>query len=138
MVRALRTISIFLLLFNAAGAVYGGILLMMDPSGGMLQLPQIYLEHSPFRDYFIPGLVLFCCNGLLSLFITALTILRTPRHPWWIMTQGAVLSGWLVIQMIMIQLIYFLHYVMGAAGLLLLLCGWLLLRKMKHQEIFVA
>lgn len=60
MTKALRFTAIFLLLFNGIGALYGGGLLVIDPSGAKIQLPLSYLHYSPFTDYLIPAL---CCLG---------------------------------------------------------------------------
>ncbi len=75
----LRWLLIFLLLFNAAGAFFGGISLLLDPSGGRIQLPLILLDGSPFRDYFLPGVFLILINGILPLTAAAGLILRRPR-----------------------------------------------------------
>jgi uncharacterized membrane-anchored protein len=59
-----------LLIFLSIGALYGGWMLLSDPSGASLQLPLSYIQTStsPFNDYLIPGIILFTFNGLLSLF----------------------------------------------------------------------
>lgn len=129
----LRIASVVLLLFNGIGACYGGWLLMTDPTGGTLQLPLHWLEHSPFADYFIPGIVLFCANGLLSFVIAFFVITGRWRYPLLVMLQGAVLTGWIVIQVLLLQMVYFLHFIMGGTGLLLLLCGLLLQRQRQRS-----
>jgi hypothetical protein len=64
-----QVICFVLLLVNGLGALYGGFLLMVDPSGSKMQMPLSYLEHSPFSNYLIPGIILFIVNGLFS-FVT--------------------------------------------------------------------
>ena len=123
MKKALRFLAIFLLLFNGVGAVIGGWILMMDPSGVQMQLPAGYLTNIPFKDYFIPGLILFVANGLLSMVITVAVATKHWLHPQLIALQGIILTGWIVIQVIMVQDTYFLHYIMGSIGLALLGLG---------------
>ena len=53
-----------LLIINGMGALYGGLNLIVYPNGNSLQLPLEYLNHSPFNNYFIPGVILFVMNGL--------------------------------------------------------------------------
>ena len=126
MKKTLRFLAIFLLLFNGVGAVIGGWILMMDPSGVQMQLPAGYLTNIPFKDYFIPGLILFVANGLLSMVITVAVATKHWLHPQLIALQGIILTGWIVIQVIMVQDTYFLHYIMGSIGLALLGLGILL------------
>ena len=123
MKKALRFLAIFLLLFNGVGAVIGGWILMMDPSGVQMQLPAGYLTNIPFKDYFIPGLILFVANGLLSMVITVAVATKHWLHPQLIALQGIILTGWIVIQVIMVQDTDFLHYIMGSIGLALLGLG---------------
>lgn len=112
----LRILSILLLLFNGAGAIYGGWKLISDPDGESLGLSLDYLQHTPFADYLIPGLVLLIMNGLLSMVTAGLVLSRTKAYPLWIIFQGLVLTAWIIIQLIMIQFVYFLHLVMGGNG----------------------
>lgn len=57
---------LYLLLgFLSLNAVGGGIALMLAPDGSLLQIRIEWLELSPFTDFFVPGLILFCINGLL-------------------------------------------------------------------------
>ena len=126
MKKALRFLAIFLLLFNGIGAVISGWILMIDPSGVQMQLPADYLAHIPFKDYFIPGLILFMANGLLSMVITVAVATKHWLHPQLIALQGIILTGWIAIQVIMVQDTYFLHYIMGSIGLALIGLGILL------------
>ena len=125
----LRILSILLLLFNGTGAIYGGWKLISDPDGESLGLSLDYLQHTPFTDYLIPGLVLLIMNGLLSMVTAGLVLSRTKAYPLWIIFQGLVLTAWIIIQLIMIQFIYFLHLVMGGTGILLLVFGFILYRQ---------
>lgn len=51
------------------GAVAGGLMLMIDPSGKMLNIPASLLEKSPFTHFLIPGMILFLMLGVLPLLI---------------------------------------------------------------------
>ena len=65
----LKTISSVLLLVNGIGALWGGASLLRDTSGKSMGWPLEMLGHTPFSNYFIPGLILFISNGLFSLFV---------------------------------------------------------------------
>lgn len=124
-----RFLAIFLLLFNGVGAVVGGWILMIDPSGTQMQLPLDYLKHIPFKDYFIPGLILFVANGLLSFVVLIATVAKGRFYTQMLIVQGAILSGWIMIQILMVQDVYYLHYLMGSVGLALMGLGFVLSNK---------
>lgn len=121
--KALRWLAIAALLFNALGALAGGFLLMYAPEGSMLRIPLSYLAHSPFPNYFIPGLILFVFNGLLSIVVTFLTLVRQKDFAVFIFIQGVVLSGWIFIQIVMMQGLHFQHVILGGIGLFLMWAG---------------
>ena len=126
MIKLLKIISVVLLLFNGIGAIYGGYMLMVDPSGSKIELQLSYLEHSPFNNYLIPGIVLFTCNGVLSLVTAVFIIFNRPYYPTLIFIQGCILLGWIIIQVMMVQIVYYLHFLLGGIGLALIVLGiWL-------------
>ncbi|MFZ1305169.1 MAG: hypothetical protein WAR80_04965 [Ferruginibacter sp.] len=118
-----------LLLFNGIGALYGGYNLMMYPDGSSIQLTPDWLKHTPFTNYFIPGLVLFIFNGLFSMVAFVALFFNHRINPWLIMAQGAILVGWIVIQMLLLQTVYYLHIILGGTGIALLILGYLFLKK---------
>ncbi len=122
----LKTVASFLLLINGVGAIYGGWHLMNHPDGSSLQMPVYVLQYSPFTDYFIPGLILFVANGLFSFFVLIALLFKIPKHPWLVMIQGAILTGWIVVQCLMLQSIHTLHVIFGSIGAVLMICGWMI------------
>jgi hypothetical protein len=130
--KRLRNISIALLIFNCLSALWGGIGLIYDPSGEFMQMPLSFLQHSPFSNYLIPGIILLVANGILSLFIAFITIKRLLYYQYFIMAQGLILAGWLSIQIMMIREFYpplHLPYYLTALGLVI--SGGLLARTQK-------
>jgi hypothetical protein len=124
--------AVILLLFNGIGAFYGSLKLISDPSGMKLQLPLSFLDKSPFNDYFIPGIVLFCVNGLFSMLTLFMLLINNKNSHWYVIIQGTLLSGWILIQMIMLQMFYApLHGTFLAVGVLLLLSGLFLWKKVQ-------
>jgi hypothetical protein len=117
-------VSLLLLSINGLGALYGGISLIADPTGGSMQMPLSYLEHSPFSSYLIPGIVLLLVNGCLSIGAIILLLIKHARAQWLVMAQGVLLSGWIVVQMLMLRMFYPpLHLTFLLMGLCLLGCG---------------
>jgi len=122
-----------LLLFNGTGAIFGGYNLMAYPDGSSLQVSLDWLRYSPFTDFFIPGLILLCANGVFSFIALAALILRYRFYAWLIIGQGVVLAGWIVIQMLMLRTVNILHAIFGSVASLLILLGWLLLKTVNGK-----
>lgn len=124
----LKYIALLLLTLNAIGALVGGIPMIAYPDGSASGISTSYLEHSPFANYLIPGLVLVTFNGLLSLMVFLSLILNVRHHSWFVMGQGIILLGWIVIQMIMLREVNFLQVAFGTIGLALIILGRYLAR----------
>jgi hypothetical protein len=125
----LRNFSIALLLFNGVAACFGGWMLMKYPDGSGLGMPLDLLKYSPFGNFLIPGIILFVVNGLLSLAVAWLTIQQTMHNEKLVMVQGGIMVGWIVIQMIMLQVINYLHVIFIATGTLLIVLGFMMSRR---------
>ncbi|HBP64897.1 MAG TPA: hypothetical protein DD730_11640 [Desulfosporosinus sp.] len=61
---------IFLHILLGIGAVFGGLVLVIDPSGDLIKMPITLLENSPFNNFFIPGIILLVILGILPLIIS--------------------------------------------------------------------
>ena len=111
------------LLLQGLSGLAGGLALVADPTGALLNLPLDWLAGSPFDSYLIPGLIL-----LLVLGVGPLLVLHGlwRRRPW--ATRGALLVGlalliWIGVEVLVVgyqptpplQLIY------GLLGVLILL-----------------
>lgn len=129
MIKTTRILIILLLLFNGISACFGGYMLMSKPDGSGLDMPLNLLEHTPFSNYLIPGIVLFVANGLLSLVIAFFVVAKSKHYIKLTILQGFILIGWIVVQMIMLQTVNYLHIIFGALGVLLVVSGILLTKR---------
>lgn len=68
--RFAKNLLIVLMALLGIGAIYGGGLLIISPSGEMLGTPISMLEPSPFDTFLIPGIILFSVLGVIPLLIT--------------------------------------------------------------------
>jgi hypothetical protein len=130
----LKILTSILLLFNSAGAFYGGWNLMLHPDGSTMQMSLDWLQYSPFSDYLIPGIILFTVNGVFGIFVFGTIIFRHRLYPWFVIAQGLILSGWIVIQILMVRSVVGIQVLFGAIGLLLILLGWALIRTNKVRK----
>lgn len=113
----LRKLNIVLLFVLAVNALVAGSLFMSDPSGKFLGTSTAILKHSPFDNFFIPGLVLFSTNGLLAIFTGVIMVRQWKAGPVWLAVQGVLLAGWIFVQMLMLREVNALHLVFGSLGL---------------------
>jgi hypothetical protein len=104
--KKLKIITIILLFFNAISGIFGGLGLILSPSGKLMQIPIVWLSSTPFNNFLIPGLILFIFIGLLSLFAGILTILENKYYDYLIISEGIILFIWLSVEIIMIRLFY--------------------------------
>ncbi len=119
----LKYITLLLLLLNGVSALVGGIPMIAYPNGSANGISLSYLEHSPFTDFLIPGLVLVVCNGVLSLMVFISLVMNIRHHSLFVLGQGVILLGWIGIQMIMLREVNFLHVAFGSIGITLIFLG---------------
>ncbi|RJP53314.1 MAG: hypothetical protein C4557_04905 [Anaerolineaceae bacterium] len=127
-------ILIFWLGFLALGGLYGGIAMLLDPSGGSLGMAGV-LPLLPVANYVLPGLFLLVIMGLLPLLLiygllarpnwTWLeSMLRQTKYHWaWTGTVvlGAALAIWLLVEGILIGFKWTIQYVTAVNGLFIVL-----------------
>lgn len=123
----LRIAAIVLLFIVSLNALAAGYSFISDPSGKSIGISTDYLRSSaPFRDYFIPGLVLFTVIGILSSTVAVMAITRQAHYPLLILLQGCILVGWISIQLTMVTAFHPLHAIIASTGVVLVVIGWVL------------
>lgn len=127
--------ALLLLVVNGTGALYGGLRMIADPSGSGLQMPLSFLEHTPFQSYLIPGIVLLTVNGILSFVTIAAVFLKVRNYAWYVIMQGVILSGWIIVQVLLLRVFYApMHATFLAIGVLLIGCGFYLRDSRKGKS----
>ncbi len=125
-------VILFLLLLLCVGGLYGGIAMLVDPSGRSLQLNEL-LPQLPVSDYHLPGLFLLVIMGTATLALIY-GLLVCPRWKWaasvfpsktyhWAWTGtlvlGVTLAAWLTVQGFLIGLRSPIQYVTAVDGFLM-------------------
>ncbi|SFC77131.1 hypothetical protein [Spirosoma endophyticum] len=72
-----RTIILILLAFLGLGAIGGGGVLIVSPSGELMGMPLSLLDRSPFTNFLVPGLFLFGVLGLVPCLLVV-ALLKKP------------------------------------------------------------
>lgn len=106
--------------FIGLGALGGGLMLVIDPSGSALGLPTSLLEGSPFSDFLIPGIFLLAVNGVGSMIGAGHSFTRRRYALELAIVLGAILVAWIVIQVIIISSFHWLHvlyFILGVVEL---------------------
>jgi len=132
----LRISALCLLVFLGLTGLWGGYELITDPTGESLKLPFELIEATPFKDYLIPGIALFCGIGILSLLITWLVVKRRKYYPSYILLQGVILILWLTSELALNVDFFFpqTHITYYVMGFLLVLIGWKLKKNLADEQ----
>ena len=112
-----RLMLIVLASFAAVSALAGGYGVASTNGLGM---PMAWLKTTPFADYVVPGLILGLVVGGSALLATMLLVIR---HPWGYVASfgaGAIMLGWIIGEILLIQQFSWLHVVYALNGVLLM------------------
>ena len=128
MKKILFSTSISLLVITGITAIYGGLRLMIDPTGEGIGFSLSRLKFLPLKNYFLPGLLLLTVIGIGSMGI-AVMVFRKNRHgPLLLMLQGLLLVGWIIVQALTVPS-SFLQYLFGTIGVVFVISGLTLSRR---------
>ncbi len=127
-------ILLFLVLFQALGAIPSGCSMIVDPTGRLMGLPITVLEQSPFSNFLIPGLFLGIVLGLFPL-VVAYGLITKKEFPilqrinlhkkyHWALSGsfylGIVLVLWIGVQLYFGMGFHILHFVYATLGVLII------------------
>jgi hypothetical protein len=120
-------ILVFALVIEAISGIYGGLTLVLDPSGGLLQMPVSLLNRSLFTNFLIPGLILLVLIGLFPIiliysllvkpawhFMDTLNIHRSNYWAWtYTLYNSIILVSWINIQLMILNQGAAIHGIVG-------------------------
>ena len=75
--KKIRNIFLIILGFLAIGAIGGGVVLIISPTGELIGLPLSEFKNIPFNSYLIPGIILFSVLGLIPILLI-IALLKKP------------------------------------------------------------
>jgi hypothetical protein len=113
--------------FVAVGALAGGAALVARPDGSLMGMPLALLEHSPFSNFLIPGLVLLLVVGGGHLAAGVVARRRSAGAALFSFGAGGALVGWIVGQVAFLRAFSWLqpaYFAFGAAIAALALWLW--------------
>jgi hypothetical protein len=134
-----RNVLLALLVFLGLGALGGGAVLIVSPNGELFGMPVSILEHSPFRSFLVPGIILFCVLGLVPSGLVV-ALLRKPdwrlaeqtnlfRDMHWAWTYSMYVAFaliiWIQVEMVFLQAVHWLHTLYMALALAIIIVALL-------------
>ena len=117
MIKKVRNVFLSVLGFLAIGAIGGGIVLLISPSGTLIGLPLSQFKNMPFDSFLIPGFILFFVLGVIP-FLVIIALLKKPESKiadqlnifsdmHWAWTYSIYIAftliGWIHIELIFLQ-----------------------------------
>ena len=121
-----------------ANAFYGGISFILEPDGSLLKIDTEWLNRTPFKNFFIPGILLILFMGVLPVialiglftkkklrFLSALNCFPEKRWGWtFALYSGIITNIWIIVQQLFTE--YFvLQPVIAAVGMLIIITSLL-------------
>jgi len=106
-----RVILLTILGYEGLGALVGGSLLVARPDGHLMDMP-VGIMHGTFRDFLIPGIILF---GLGLLNVGAFLVVWRKNSASWI-AAGLALGGlavWFFVEIVILRELHWLHVMWG-------------------------
>jgi len=127
----MRTILIGLLLFSTISSVVFGLMMILHPLNMGMNLSLHYLNDTPFRSYFFPGILLLTLVGSSSFYGLVQLWRNRPNCIRYSFVAGICLSLWIMMQMLLIP------NAAGISGLYLLIALFILLSSAQLRDIEV-
>ena len=77
-IKRIRNIFLIVLGFLALGAIGGGIVLIVSPTGELIGMPLSEFNNLPFSSFLIPGIILFSVLGVIPLLLIV-ALIKKPE-----------------------------------------------------------
>lgn len=125
----MKTVLDILLFFVAVTALISGVIIILYPDGSVMQMSTDLLKTSPFTTFLVPGIILTVFVGGSSLVAFVLNLRNTLRRYEWAIVAGVMTCGWVLVQMLLINTIFWLQFVYLGIGIVMMLIAYQLKGK---------
>jgi hypothetical protein len=120
----MKVLLFILVCFIALTSTLSGLLMVIRPDGGILNLPVSLLGGTPFKDFLIPGILLTLLVGGVNLLAIFHNLKRHKNRYDWALAGGVMICGWIIAQMILIRAFHWLHIIYLVIGILIILIAY--------------
>jgi hypothetical protein len=118
-------------LFVGIMAVPVGLMMILEPEGSPLGIPNEWVADSAFGSFLVPGLFLLLVIGVGQLVAAGVAMIRHPLAPWLMGALGVGLLIWIAVQVLIIPL-SFLQPAIFVIGLVQGFVALFWLRRLGH------
>ncbi|MGZ8557481.1 MAG: hypothetical protein ACXWWC_04080 [Chitinophagaceae bacterium] len=125
----MKSILFILVAFIAITSTLSGLVMISNPDGEILNLPISVLIGTPFKNFLIPGILLTSLVGSINLLAVFFNMQRHPNRYNWSIAGGIMMTGWIIVQLLLIQAAHWLHFIYLGIGLLIILIAYQLKGK---------
>lgn len=125
----MRLALLIMMSFVAITALPSGLLMMYYSDGSLFGFSPDLLAATPFKSYFVPGLILALVVGGSSLMTLLLVMYQSPFSYRVALLSGIVLLIWILAEFILFPYRHWLQGLYLGAGLLIILTSYQLLGK---------
>jgi len=137
-----------LIVLLGIGSLSGSVLMLTDPSGNSINMSTVILENSPFKDFFVPAVLLLIFFGIIPLlllrpllkksysrFFEGLNILTDMQWPWtFSIYVSMALIIWIQVQMEMLREVNWIHTLFTFWGLAILALGLMPAVRLRYKK----
>jgi hypothetical protein len=121
--KKMKALLFILISFVAFTAFICGLIMISNPDGRAMGLDLILLKETPFNNFIIPGIFLSSV-GVVNLIAVFFNIKRHNNRYNWALAGGVMIFGWIVVQMILIQMFYWIQFLYLVIGILIVLVAY--------------
>jgi hypothetical protein len=125
----MKSLLFILVAFIAATSTLSGLLMISNPDGSIMNLPLSLLNRTPFKNFLIPGILLTILVGSVNLLAVFYNMQRDPKRYKWATAGGVMITGWIIVQILLIQSAHWLHFLYLGIGILIILIAYQLKGK---------
>lgn len=106
-----RVVLLSILAYEGLGALAGGVLLVATPEGSSMRMP-VEIMHGFFKDFLIPGIILFGL-GVLNV-LAFFSVLQNKKTDWiWAALATGCLAIWFLVEIVILGELHWLHAMWG-------------------------
>ncbi|MCW3092305.1 MAG: hypothetical protein JWP81_3374 [Ferruginibacter sp.] len=113
----MKTLLITLVSFVWITASLAGLIIINHPDGAFLYLSLSLLGNTPFNNFLVPGLILILIVGGVNLVALFYNFLSLENRYEWSIAAGVVISGYIVVQVVMLQAYSWMQIVYLGTGI---------------------
>jgi hypothetical protein len=99
----MKSLLFILVAFAGITSTISGLQMIGKPDGSIFNLSLSLLNDTPFKVYLVPGIILTTVVGLVNLFTVFYNLQQHVYRYNWPMAGGFMVSGWIVVEMILIH-----------------------------------